>query len=99
MVTLEHKPTDYMERCPYCKKYLLETQVANHKCEVPLRTVQEIPVVFSYETTSQKGLSVVIALGFDGILYRLVTCKNPLADDWKQGDGTDDKVPVPVQAI
>ena len=72
---------DYMEQCPYCKRYLLANQINEHVCDAPLKKVTEIPVVFSYETKTQNGNSVVIAMGFDGILYRLTTCKNPLADE------------------
>lgn len=73
-----------MEQCPYCKKYLRANQINEHVCDKPLKTVVEIPVIFSYETKTQKGNSVVVAMGFDGVLYRLTTYKNPLADETLQ---------------
>jgi hypothetical protein len=87
-----------MEQCPYCKKYLLATQVIEHKCDTSLRTVKEIPVVFFYETLTQKGTSLVVAMGFDGVLYRLVKCKYPLTDEKKQPFRTDEDVPEPFIA-
>jgi len=75
------KPHDYMEKCPYCGKYLLAKQVRTHVCDLPFADVREIPVVFFYETMSDKGDKLVMARGYDGILYRLVKCKNPLSSD------------------
>ena len=80
-----------MEQCPYCKKYLLANQKSEHVCDTPLRTVTEIPVVFSYETKTEDGNSVVIAMGFDGILYRLVRCRNPLVDRQSSDEYLHDK--------
>jgi hypothetical protein len=75
------KPHDYMEKCPYCGKYLLAKQVRTHVCDSPFADVREIPVMFFYETTRDDGDKLVIARGFDGVLYRLVKCHNPLSDD------------------
>jgi hypothetical protein len=72
---------DYMERCPYCKKYLLASQIRSHICDASLLGVKEIPVVFFCETTDQKGNKLVLARGYDGFLYRLVKCLNPLSSD------------------
>lgn len=87
---------DYMEQCPYCKKFLLANQIKQHNCNSILTEVKEIPVMFSYETTDGHGKRVTIARGYDGVLYRLVRCKNPLADEKKQHFTTDEEEPDPV---
>lgn len=92
-------PHDYMERCPYCKEYLLAKQVSSHKCNTSLNDVKEIPVVFFYEAESGKGASLIVAMGFDGVLYRLVKCKNPLSDDWKHSDESNGEVTEPVEEV
>jgi len=85
-----------MEQCPYCKQYVLESQKSEHKCKREFNSVKEIPVVFFYETQTEQGLPLIIARGFDGILYRLVKCNNPLADEKKHLKGTDDKGTEPA---
>jgi hypothetical protein len=88
-------PNDYMERCPYCKQYLLASQIKQHVCNAPLIDVREIPVLFSYETSDINGERVIIARGYDGVLYRLVKTKNPLNRRKVTDSGTDEDVPVP----
>lgn len=94
---------DYMEQCPYCKKYLLASQIKQHICNTPLLDVKEIPVLFSYETSNDDGEKVIMARGFDGVLYRLVSCKNPLklhsSDGSYHDDEPDDKLPEPCAAL
>jgi len=80
---------DYMERCPYCKKYLLAQQVRKHVCDASLLGVKEIPVVFFCETTDQKGSKLVLARGYDGFLYRLVKRHNPLSSDDSYHDSSN----------
>jgi len=86
---------DYMEKCPWCHKYVLQSQTDKHICDAPFLDVKEIPVLFSYITTDRKGNKVTIARGYDGILYRLVKCKNPLSDDWKHQDKSNGEVTEP----
>jgi hypothetical protein len=84
------KPHDYMEQCPYCKKYLLARQVKNHKCDTLLTDVTEIPVLYFYESTTESGNRLIIAHGFNGVLYHLIESKNPLADEILQRKRTDE---------
>jgi len=95
---LDNKPSDFLERCPFCKEYLLSWQVKEHKCNQPIRTVKEIPVIFSYET-SKMGHSIIIAMGFDGVLYRLVTTKNRLTDEFLQRKRTDEDLTEPKNTL
>jgi len=74
-----------MEQCPYCKKYLLASQIEQHVCNAPLLDVKEIPVLFSCQTTNDNGEKVIIARGYDGVLYRLVKCRNPILDSSDDG--------------
>jgi hypothetical protein len=96
---IDNFPHDYMERCPFCREYLLYNQIKNHVCKTPLITVKEIPVVFSYNTTDDNGYKVTIARGFDGILYRLLRCKNPIADEKKHLFRTDGDVTEPSTSL
>lgn len=84
-----NKPNDYAEKCPWCHQFVLPSQFEQHVCDAPLIDVREIPVLFSYITTDRKGNTVTIAIGYDGVLYRLVKCKNPLADDFLQRKRAD----------
>ena len=96
---MAEKPDDYMEKCPYCHDFLLPIQRKDHFCNAPLLDVKEIPVIFSYITTEENGDKVVIARGYDGILYRLVRCDNPLNRRNVTGSGTVGEVPVPTVAL
>jgi hypothetical protein len=88
---MKNMPHDYIERCPYCKEYLLANQVSKHKCNTPINSVKEIPVLFFYEGKTSKGVSLIVAMGFDGVLYRLIKCKNPLT--YSASDGFSQRKP------
>lgn len=70
---------DYIEQCPYCHKYLTYAQAKVHQCLSRIENIKEIPVLYCYELSDDNGAKTVIAHGFDGILYRLVECKNPIS--------------------
>lgn len=59
--------------------FLLHNQKKDHFCNAPLIDVKEIPVIFSYDTIEDSGDKVTIARGYDGVLYQLIRCKNPLS--------------------
>jgi len=88
-----------MEQCPYCKKYLLACQRQEHKCDAPLVDVKEIPVIFFYELLTKDSRKIVIARGFDGVLYLLIQSRNPLSDDSYHDNESDEKLPEPKKLI
>ena len=97
-------PNDYMERCPYCKKYLLANQIEQHVCDAPLQDVREIPILFDYETSNGDGERIIVARGYDGVLYRLVKTKNPFSrrkvtdsDNSQEGNRTRNKILLPLR--
>ena len=55
--------------CSACKKKYIAEESKNH--ENCLIGVKEIPISYSF-TSEEKGKSIIIARGLDGILYRLV---------------------------
>jgi hypothetical protein len=92
------KTDDYMEKCPYCNQYYLPIQKKDHFCDAPLIDVKEIPVIFSYDVSEDNGDKVTVARGYDGILYRLIRCKNPLIDESLQRKRTDKDFTVPCES-
>jgi hypothetical protein len=77
---------DYMEKCQYCGKYMTAEQVESHKCDFPFKDVKEIPIMYHSEVQNEKGETIIIARGFDGILYRLRLCKNPIRRNFTDDD-------------
>jgi hypothetical protein len=71
------KEHDYIEKCPFCGKFMTFEQVKQHKCEAQITQIKEIPVLYCYQLTDDNGKKTVIAHGFNGILYRLIECENP----------------------
>ena len=70
---VEHKEHDYIEKCPLCKKYLTYAQAKTHNCQSQI--VKEISIHYCDEVPDSPE-KTYIAHGFDGILYKLVECKN-----------------------
>jgi hypothetical protein len=92
MAMSESEWHDYVEQCPHCKKYLTYEQAKGHQCTSQIANIKEIPVSYCYQLTDDNGIKTVIAHGFDGILYRLVECKNPasrLSSDDGYHDGSN----------
>jgi hypothetical protein len=82
---------DYIERCPFCQKFMTAKQVKTHQCDAhPFSSVKEIPVLYYYEVP-EGNEKVIIAHGYDGIMYRLIECKNPLAHKSSSDDGYHDR--------
>ena len=67
---------DYLERCPYCKRFMTPEQAKDHICNSPLIDVKEIAIIYHFETCDKNGDTLIIARGLDGVLYKLHQCKN-----------------------
>jgi hypothetical protein len=97
-MTVNHKEHDFIEKCPFCKKYMTAKQIENHICEgQDFSGVVEIFVRHVYDL-SEGNRRTIIAHGFDGKMYRLVEATNPLGEDnrrkvtgWAEKDETDEE--------
>jgi len=69
---------DYMEKCPYCGQYLTAEQAKSHVCDVRLRGITQIPIMYLSEIKEENGDVMFLAGGYDGILYRLCKTKHPM---------------------
>ena len=79
------KAHDYIDRCPFCKKYMTTEQMDKHECEgTGFSGIKEIPVSNIYDLTEGKR-KVIIAHGYDGIMYRLVETTNPFGKNPSDG--------------
>jgi len=65
------KRHDYIEKCPYCGKYMTAEQAESHVCASPFNDVKEIPILYLSKVEKQNGDTIFLARGRDGILYRL----------------------------
>jgi hypothetical protein len=70
---------DFIERCPYCQKFMTTQQLKKHKCEgTEFSGMKEIPVRHIYGLTEDEG-KVIIAHGYDGIMYSLFETTIPFS--------------------
>jgi hypothetical protein len=77
-------------RCPKCKKDFIAEEMESHECLV---SVKQIPVVYFF-TLKDEREEIVIAKGYDGILYCLVKSpkyNNRLPTESQQRKETPDK--------
>jgi len=64
-------------RCPRCNRFLIAEQRQGHHCRVSIRKVEEIILDWMNEGVQDENEDVVhVAMGLDGILYRLILCKH-----------------------
>ena len=62
---------DFVEKCPRCGKYMTAEQAEHHICTSPLIDVKEIAIMYHYEACDKNGNTLIVARGYDGVLYRL----------------------------
>lgn len=64
-------------RCPRCHAFLIEEELATHRCRTQLQGVATIMIDHYFEThADDEGHKILFARGFDGYIYRLVVCKH-----------------------
>ena len=64
-------------RCPRCNKFLIAEQKETHRCSVPIREVKEILLDWINDGVQNEDEDTVqVAMGLDGVLYRLILCKH-----------------------
>ncbi|MGD0177745.1 MAG: hypothetical protein ABSC50_13080, partial [Candidatus Bathyarchaeia archaeon] len=88
-------------RCPRCKKFILAEQIKTHKCKVKLNGVKELYLDswVMKDHTNDDGDSLMVAMGLDGYLYRLILCTHNPPHSLKpqvlmDKDRPPDKLPV-----
>lgn len=64
-------PHDYIEKCPYCGRFMTYAQIQHHVCNSRLINVEEIRVLYYFLTKEQNGDTLIMARGINGTLYRL----------------------------
>lgn len=62
---------DYIEKCPYCGKFMTAEQVEHHICNSPLIDIKEVPILYYFMQHKENGDTVISARGLDGVLYKL----------------------------
>ena len=92
---------DYMEKCPYCDQYMTSEQAESHVCDVPLRGIAQIPIMYLAEVKKENGDVTFHARGYDGILYRLCKTKHPMKSIRRlfTGDESDADFTEPVSTL
>jgi hypothetical protein len=97
-------------RCPRCDRFLIAEQVETHRCTIPINDVKEIYLDWMNDGVQNENEDVVhVAMGLDGILYRLILCKhNPphnikhnwiASDECLQGKRPDEDSPEPLARV
>jgi len=84
-------------RCPRCnKQYIGEEREEHQNCFVG---VKEIPISYIFTIEKEGGRKITIAMGLDGIIYRLVKGLTTLSDESLQQDRkhkSDDNLTEPI---
>jgi hypothetical protein len=83
-------------KCPRCKKDFINEELESHICNPRFKGVIQIGVVYWFEgQMNENGDKIIIAKGFDGIIYHLVHCThNPP----HQPKGNTDNIPTRKQS-
>lgn len=67
-------------RCPLCNAFLIEENLATHRCngKLPFQGIRTIVVssLRESQTNTEEGHRIVYAKGYDGYLYRLEICEH-----------------------
>jgi hypothetical protein len=58
-------------KCSRCGQIVSSEFFDKHECEIPIKGVKSIPVVYFYEDENKQNKSVT-GRGLDGILYRFI---------------------------
>jgi len=85
------KSHDYIEKCPYCSQFLTAEQAESHVCDVPLKGITQIPIMYLSEVKEENGDVIFLARGYDGILYRLCKTKRPMKSIRRKFTDIDDR--------
>lgn len=88
-------------KCSHCRKILALEEFDNHKCEMPLVGVKNIPVT-NFLDTSVNGKKFMTGWGIDGILYTFevvprkpIPCVIPLSDEILHNQESDEDFTEP----
>lgn len=91
--------TGNIERCERCKQFIIAEQRDFHKCNLRVKAVKEIYLDWLNQPVQNLNQdSVLVAMGLDGYLYRLILCQhNPphslesrlKQHIWSPEDGTE----------
>lgn len=74
--------------CPNCNKSLITEEYGRHEC-ASKPTVRRIPIKLWWASKTDKNEDLIMAVGLDGIVYRLVKSNILLPDESKQEDYAD----------
>jgi len=74
------------KRCPYCGEDVKSYMDTNHVCYPRFSGFKEIEIMYWFNEKEEDGVEVVLARGWDGILYRLRRVKNPSRRNFTGGE-------------
>jgi hypothetical protein len=97
---LDPSPCPNVGRCSRCHKFVIAEQRETHRCTLDIKRVEEIYLDWIIDPVQNENEdSVRVAMGLDGVLYRLIECKhNPPHTTKRQftGCGTKQGLDSPV---
>lgn len=90
-------------KCNRCGSFVSAEFIDNHVCKVPINDVKKIKINYYFETKSNYKEDMIIAKGFDGVLYRLIVSKPKNfgypSDELLQGNLSDADLTAPPIVI
>ncbi len=70
--------SDHLVRCLRCQRTFVRAEYDEHVCVPHYKGVRDIPIIQWWESKTEYGEPLIMAIGADGYTYRLVQLKSGL---------------------